>query len=160
MTANKLPFPSQIDDCTQDWTFPDNSLDYIHIRWLVGSIADWASLFRQAYRCLKPGGYLESHEPSSGFESDDGTVTESSALAQWGRFFVGGGEKIGRPFTVFDDDSQVKGMEEAGFVNIEKKDFKVSEPIFPTIFTVTMARKFATDNRCRIQWVHGRRTKT
>ncbi|KAF5025563.1 hypothetical protein F66182_2371 [Fusarium sp. NRRL 66182] len=63
----------QIDDCTQAWTFQPNSLDYVHMRWLIGSIADWTALFKEAYKSLKPGGYVESYEPSSCTESDDGT---------------------------------------------------------------------------------------
>ncbi|PCD37205.1 hypothetical protein AU210_005709 [Fusarium oxysporum f. sp. radicis-cucumerinum] len=114
----------QIEDCTQQWTFQPNSFDYIHMRWLVGSIADWKSLFKESYKCLKPGGYIESYEPSSRVESDDGTVLPGSALSQWERFFVEGGRKIGRPFTIFEENIQREGMREAGFVNIEERDFK------------------------------------
>ncbi|KAJ4319078.1 hypothetical protein N0V84_006531 [Fusarium piperis] len=94
------------------------------MRWLVGSISDWTALFKQAYRSLKPGGYIESYEPSSCIESDDGTAREDSALNQWGKFFVEGGRKLGRPFTIFEDGTQVKAMKEAGFVDIEERDFK------------------------------------
>ncbi|RKK27886.1 hypothetical protein BFJ66_g16440 [Fusarium oxysporum f. sp. cepae] len=70
----------QIDDCTQEWTFQPDSLDYVHMRWLVGSIADWTALFQEAYKSLKPGGYIERYEPSSRIESDDGTLFDESAL--------------------------------------------------------------------------------
>ncbi|KAH6974201.1 S-adenosyl-L-methionine-dependent methyltransferase [Ilyonectria sp. MPI-CAGE-AT-0026] len=114
----------QIDDCTQDWTFQDDSLDYVHMRWLVGSIKDWTALFKQAYKCLKPGGFIESFEPSSRLQSDDDSVSETSAMSQWGKFFVEGGRILGRPFTVFEDGLQKKAMQEAGFVDIEERDFK------------------------------------
>ncbi|KAK7413131.1 hypothetical protein QQX98_008017 [Neonectria punicea] len=114
----------QIDDCTQDWTFQDESLDYVHMRWLVGSIKDWAALFKQAYKCLKPGGYLESYEPSSYLQSDDNPVSETSAVSQWGKIFVEGGRKLGRPFTVFEGGIQKKAMQEAGFVDIEERNLK------------------------------------
>ncbi|KAK7433047.1 hypothetical protein QQZ08_000520 [Neonectria magnoliae] len=115
----------QIDDCTQEWTFAENSLDYIHTRWLVGSIVDWPQLFKEAYRCLKPGGYLESHEALSRMDCDDGSITEKSAMHQWGKFFVEGGKMIGRSFTIVEDGVQKKAMEDAGFVNIEERNFKV-----------------------------------
>ncbi|RBR24860.1 uncharacterized protein FIESC28_02350 [Fusarium coffeatum] len=117
----------QIDDCTQEWTFQPESLDYVHIRWMLGSIMDWTALFQQAYRALKPGGYIESFEPSSCFESDDGTVVEGGPLDQWGRFFREGGRKIGRPFTVYEDSIQEEAMRQAGFVEIEERVFKARQ---------------------------------
>lgn len=117
--------PSQIDDCTQEWTFAPNSLDYVHIRFLSGCIADWAALFKQAYKCLKPGGLIESMEPSANIESDDETVEESSAMGQWGKIFIEGGQKIGRTFTVFQDNVQSKSLEEAGFVDLHEHQYKV-----------------------------------
>ncbi|KAF5002116.1 hypothetical protein FGRMN_599 [Fusarium graminum] len=115
----------EIEDCTQEWTFAPNSQDYIHFRWLVGSIVDWEQLFKQAYACLKPGGYVESHEALSRMDCDDGSITEKSAMNQWGKFFIEGGKKIGRSFTIVEDGVQRSAMEKAGFVNLEENNFKV-----------------------------------
>ncbi|KAM0484600.1 hypothetical protein ACHAP7_003160 [Fusarium lateritium] len=115
----------EIEDCTQEWTFEPNSQDYIHFRWLVGSIVDWEQLFKEAYRCLKPGGHIESHEALSRMDCDDGSITEKSAMHQWGKFFVEGGKKIGRSFTIVEDGVQRSAMEKAGFVKLEEKNFKV-----------------------------------
>ncbi|KAF4992941.1 hypothetical protein FDECE_13556 [Fusarium decemcellulare] len=119
----------QIDDCTREWTFEEGSLDYIHIRFLTGCIADWSALFKEAYRCLKPGGYLESMEPSGYIESDDNTIHEEDAMGQWGKIFVEGGKKIGRTFLVVQEEIQNKAMAEAGFSPIGgwPKDEKLRE---------------------------------
>ena len=87
---------------------------------------DWTALFQQAYKCLKPGGYIESHEASIHFQSDDGTVHEKTAMGQFGKFFVEGGKKMGRSMTVLEDGIQFKALEEAGFQGIEEANFKVS----------------------------------
>ncbi|KAF5549805.1 methyltransferase [Fusarium mexicanum] len=110
---------------TQEWTFKENSLDYVHMRFLVGSIIDWPGLFKQAYKCLKPGGYIESHEASPCIGSDANSVSEDSAIGQWGKIFMEGGRKLQRPFSVLEDNVQVESMKEAGFVNIEEEEIKV-----------------------------------
>lgn len=114
----------QIDDCTQPWTFAENYLDFVHIRWLFGSIKDWDELYREAYRALKPGGWIESHEASTQFRSDDGSVNDETAMGQFGRFFADGGKKMGRSMTILEDGVQRKGIKGTGFVNIQEKDFK------------------------------------
>jgi hypothetical protein len=61
--------------------------------------------------------------------SDDGTVKPGSALDTWGRLFVESGEKIGRSFKIISEDLQRKGMEAAGFVDIQTVKYKVrSQP--------------------------------
>jgi len=92
---------------------------------MSGSIADWNALFKEAYRCLKPGGWLESMEPSPIVESDDGTVTETSAWATWGKIFIEGGRRNGRSWTVVQDGTQEKAMAAAGFQNINISKRKV-----------------------------------
>ncbi|KAJ4112360.1 hypothetical protein NW765_015430 [Fusarium oxysporum] len=94
----------EIEDCTQEWTFNPNSFDYVHMRYLYGSISDWSALFKEAFRVCKPGGWVESYEASPRMESDDGTLN--------------------RTFEIIDKDLQQKGMEEAGFVDVKVWDFK------------------------------------
>ncbi|KAK0609946.1 S-adenosyl-L-methionine-dependent methyltransferase [Bombardia bombarda] len=114
----------EIDDATKEWTYPANTFDFIHSRYMFGSIGDWAGFYREAYRCCKPGGWVESFEPSAVMESDDGSLYERSPMDQWGKVFVEAGRKLGRPFDVPQQDLQRKGMEEAGFVNVDIWDFK------------------------------------
>lgn len=116
---------SEIDDCTQPWTFEADSIDFVHIRYLTGSIQDWPSLFKEAYRCIKPGGYIESFEAEPWILSDDASVPENGALARWGPLFVEGGKILGRTFTMSSDGTQRKGIEDAGFVDLHETDYKV-----------------------------------
>lgn len=114
----------EIEDCTRPWTFAASSFDYIHLRWLIGSIIDWDELFAQAYAACRPGGWVESFEPSPILESDHVQIPEDSALHQWGKFCVEAGKILGRTFTVMNDNLQRKGMEAAGFVDLQEFEFK------------------------------------
>lgn len=93
---------------------------------MFGSIADWQSLYREAFRTLKPGGWIEDYENSVKMESDDGSVVEGSPMNEWAKVFWEGGKKFKRTFRVLEDNLQKKYMEEAGFVDVQVWDFKVS----------------------------------
>ncbi|KAI5925680.1 S-adenosyl-L-methionine-dependent methyltransferase [Camillea tinctor] len=114
----------EIDDVTQEWTYEPESFDYIHMRWLVGSIPDWEFLFKEVYKALKPGAIFETKESSALITSDDGTVTPESALGQWGRVFGEAGSKFGRTFRVVEEDIQRKALEAAGFVDLKTYDLR------------------------------------
>lgn len=118
----------ELDNATEEWTWSDNMFDFVHMRYLFGAIADWPGLFRQAYRVTTPGGWIETLEAECVITSDDGTVTSDSALATWSKMFIEAGKKIGRPFDVLSLDVQRKGLEEAGFVDIQQSNFKVKLP--------------------------------
>lgn len=100
------------------------------MRWLIGCVTDWTALFQQAYKTLKPGGWIESFECNGFFESDDNTLPEKSALAQWGVLFREGAKKLGSAasFSVVRDEVQRKSLKEAGFVNVQEKLIKVCFP--------------------------------
>jgi ubiquinone/menaquinone biosynthesis C-methylase UbiE len=115
-----------IDDCTQEWLFGEDSLDYVHVRYMTGSIPDWRTLFSEAFRCCKSGGYLESLEAEPYMQSNDGTVRPGSAMAQWGPMFVGASGMLGASFTMVNDDEQRLAMEAAGFVDIQEYNVRVS----------------------------------
>ncbi|KAJ4186399.1 hypothetical protein NW755_007694 [Fusarium falciforme] len=133
----------EIEDCTQTWTFDENSIDYVHMRYLIGSIKDWPALMKEAFRVCKPGGYVESYEGSPDMESDDDTVPKDSAMADWGPIFKEAGAKISRPFTILHEDLARKAMEEAGFVDIESRDFKAPVGAWPKDKTMREIGQFA-----------------
>lgn len=47
-------------------------------------------------------------------------------MGQWGKIFLEGGRRLGRPFSILEDEIQKKGLEEAGFVDIDHQDLNVS----------------------------------
>ncbi|SPO04198.1 related to TAM domain methyltransferase [Cephalotrichum gorgonifer] len=114
----------EIEDCTLSWTFPEASMDYVHMRWLNGSITDWTAFFKEAYKTCRPGGWAESSESSGLILSDYEPIPDTTALGQWSKVFAEGGKKIGRSFTIVEDGTQRKAMEEAGFVNIQEYNYQ------------------------------------
>ncbi|KAJ4289937.1 hypothetical protein N0V88_006734 [Collariella sp. IMI 366227] len=113
----------EIDDMTQSWGFPDESFDYVHMRYLFGSVGDWNELFRQAYRVCRPGAYVESFEMDALAFAEDGSIVENSPLDQWGKLFKEAGKMTGRSFMVITEDVQRKGLEAAGFTDLVQWDF-------------------------------------
>ncbi|KAK5662554.1 hypothetical protein OQA88_8466 [Cercophora sp. LCS_1] len=115
----------EIDDANQQpWAFKDKTFDFIHLRALFGSIVDWDAFYREAFRCTKPGGWIEDHANSVRFGSDDGSVKDDSPMGQWTKVFWEGSKKFGRTFRVVEDDVQKKGLEAAGFVDVKVTDIK------------------------------------
>ncbi|KAL4731991.1 hypothetical protein ACLX1H_000994 [Fusarium chlamydosporum] len=115
----------EIEDFTLDWTFPANSVDLVHLRFLYGSVPDWFALYERAFQVTKPGGWIETHEGDPMGLSDDDSVKPGSAIAEWGKFFHEGGKKLGRIFSPLPDNLQEKGLKAAGFVDIQSKTIKV-----------------------------------
>ncbi|KAK0611258.1 S-adenosyl-L-methionine-dependent methyltransferase [Immersiella caudata] len=115
----------EIEDATSPWTFAPNSFDFVHMRYLFGAFSDWNAVYREAFRVVKPGGFIESFEASSQFESDDGTLADGSPMDQWGKVYQEAGKRFGRSFSVIDDNVQVPGLEAAGFVDVEVVDGKL-----------------------------------
>ncbi|KAJ2898977.1 uncharacterized protein MKZ38_003546 [Zalerion maritima] len=103
----------ELDNCEQEWTYPDNSLDYIHIRGLVGCVQDWPRLYAQCLRCLKPGGWIEQQEFQLPIASYDGTLPDDCVWHAWGKVFYEAGGKTARTFEV--TKSWEKWLKEAGF---------------------------------------------
>ncbi|KAN0072430.1 S-adenosyl-L-methionine-dependent methyltransferase [Elaphomyces granulatus] len=48
----------QLDNAEDEWTYRD-PFDLVHLRGLSGAFRDWSSVYRRAFRHLKPGGYIE-----------------------------------------------------------------------------------------------------
>lgn len=115
----------EMDDAAKPWTFADNSFDYVHIRYMIGCIPDWPAVYREAYRVLKPGGWLEHMDCGDTVFCDDGSIPAvGSPWAEWAAVFDAAGKKMGQSFQLLNDDQYIKWMEEAGWTGIQKKNIK------------------------------------
>ncbi|CCE31633.1 uncharacterized protein CPUR_05486 [Claviceps purpurea 20.1] len=117
----------EIDDATLEWTWDANHFDFIHIRHIMAGIQGWTALFKEAYRCCAPGGWVQSVEIDADFRSDDGSTRLEPVLASYGDLFREGGKIINRSF--FVQEIQQQAFDEAGFVDKTVIRYKV--PIGP-----------------------------
>ncbi|RDW56482.1 hypothetical protein BP5796_13123 [Coleophoma crateriformis] len=116
----------QIDDCLEyPWTFKENSIDLVHTRDLHGWVVnDWVTFYKESFRVLQPGGYVESQEFDCMDKCDDDSLPPNSAVHQWFKLLNEGAVKSGINLRLKPSDL-VEAMEEAGFVDIEVKTFKL-----------------------------------
>ena len=113
-----------VDDIESDWTFPPGeTFDYIHGRMLGGGIGDWDRLLRQAYRHLKPGGWLEFQEIEPCILSDDGTHERTPKAMEWHRKLRDASRRFGKPIDAIGSIGW--RMQRVGFVNVIDDVYKV-----------------------------------
>ncbi|PNP77806.1 hypothetical protein FNYG_08887 [Fusarium nygamai] len=115
----------EIADATLTWPWKDNYFDFIHIRYLFGSVQDWPALFQEAYRCCAPGGWVQSCEADIHFYSDDGTTDSEPALQKWADLYEKGGAATGRTFFLQQEALQERSITQAGFTDVRIFDYKL-----------------------------------
>lgn len=111
-----------IDDVELDWAEPEQ-YDYIHCRYMAGSIKDWPRLVNQIYENLKPGGWVEFQESANTLYSEDGSLKPDNAMVQMMDGLMEACEKIGR--TMDPAPSFKRWTEEAGFQKVGEQRFKL-----------------------------------
>ena len=114
----------EVDDAEADWTFPANHFDLVHTRIMNGSLRSWPRFFEQAFKHLKPGGWVECQELSVDAKSDDGTLPEEGFVRQWCENQEKAFRSIGGSLVI--NGEVLKGwMEDAGFTGVEVREFKL-----------------------------------
>lgn len=112
----------EVDDATLEWTWDDDHFDFIHIREMFGSVSNWDSFSREAFRCTKPGGYVEIVEHSTWPVSDDQKIGRDHFYNIWGRTVEEISSRWGKSFNVWQDSKHI--LERAGFVDVVEKRYK------------------------------------
>ncbi|KAI8242226.1 Secondary metabolism regulator LAE1 [Colletotrichum sp. SAR 10_96] len=102
-----------VDDVESAWIDP-KKYDYIFVRYMLVSIADWPRLISNIYELadpphpapqsqilivtshLTPGGYAEFQDMDGLYYADDATYPPSSSLSRWNARFVDACEAMGR----------------------------------------------------------------
>ncbi|KAF2258124.1 S-adenosyl-L-methionine-dependent methyltransferase [Lojkania enalia] len=109
----------EVDDLEDEWVY-SSKFDYIHCRYMVCTIRDWPKLMRQAYKFLKPGGWVEFQDFDTRFyTSSGGEFNSESIIAEWADKLADGVRKFGiEP----DPGPRIEGwVKEAGFANVVAK---------------------------------------
>ncbi|KAE8353477.1 S-adenosyl-L-methionine-dependent methyltransferase [Aspergillus coremiiformis] len=116
----------EIDDYESDWLYT-RPFDFIHARELEGCIGNDIKFFKQAFKHLAPGGYLEVQAVTSPFLSDDDSLDKAANLKLWMANIVEGLSKFGKPI---DNVGGWKDkLKDVGFVDVHQEIRKL--PIGP-----------------------------
>ncbi|PWW78217.1 S-adenosyl-L-methionine-dependent methyltransferase, partial [Tuber magnatum] len=129
IAPSKLPWAPpnldmQLEDIEDDWVFPENTFDLIHIRSMAGFVTDWPRLLTQSLTALKAGGYLEFHDFSSPFECEDGSLAPGSALNLWVKTWEEGAVLSGKNWNTVGPGMPAM-MRAIGFENVVDEAYKV-----------------------------------
>ncbi|KEZ44961.1 hypothetical protein SAPIO_CDS2338 [Scedosporium apiospermum] len=119
----------EVDDLIQDWTYPEDHFDFIHVRFMTGCIPDWVEFYKKAMRRMKPGGWIEHVELSSIARSDDGSLKPDTALVKWADIFQKIGAATGKSFSISETAPDL--IREAGFTNIQHRTLKIPIGTWP-----------------------------
>ncbi|EXK79419.1 hypothetical protein FOQG_15981 [Fusarium oxysporum f. sp. raphani 54005] len=114
----------QIDDCEQEWTFKESSIDYIHARGLNGNV-NRTRLTRTVFKTLKPGGVVEFDEMAIDFGACEWDLEMETVLGDWKEFFVDAGEKRRSPFIYVNDTTLQQEMRSAGFEDVKAYTYQI-----------------------------------
>ncbi|KAL4938064.1 hypothetical protein BDV06DRAFT_215403 [Aspergillus oleicola] len=118
----------EVDDCEADW--PSRPpFDFIHSRYMCGSIENWPRLAQQAYSQLKPGGWIEFQDFHLVNYSEDGSLKEGNSVNRFYELLKECCERIKRPVTIGKD--LVRVVTEAGFGNVHHRVFQLPLGTWP-----------------------------
>ncbi|KAL8705594.1 MAG: hypothetical protein Q9201_001281 [Fulgogasparrea decipioides] len=131
----------QVDDLEQPWTFPLSYFDLVHTRIMLGSLRDWPTFFTQALKHLRPGGYVECHELDVSAQTDDNSLPADSAITAWCHNQEEAAQKVGMSLRITGDKLKTQ-MQEAGFVDVVVKEFKMPIGQWPRDKTLREAGAF------------------
>lgn len=118
----------RIDDIEKPWVF-EAPFDLVHSRVCSGNaIRDWPKYLSEAYRTLRPGGWVEAQEFNLKVRTDDDSLPKDSFIQKWHDCFHEGMMLAGCNLSRSSQD--IKGfMEDVGFINVTVIDLKL--PISP-----------------------------
>jgi SAM-dependent methyltransferase len=112
----------EVDDINDDWTYPNDHFDFIHIRELFGSITNWDKLLADVYRCTRPGGWVEIVERSIEAYADNRPIPPDHVYHEMNRVAVQMSEETGKSFTIWKEAKS--RLLAAGFVDVVESRFK------------------------------------
>ncbi|KAL1996344.1 hypothetical protein VTN49DRAFT_109 [Thermomyces lanuginosus] len=111
-----------------EWAYERDPFDFIHARYLAGSIKDFGRLIKQCYRSVKPGGWVEFQDEDIYPQSKDGSLNGTN-LQRYYDEVLGAFEKAGHEIS--PGPKLEKWFKDAGFVNIHVEKLILPYGVWP-----------------------------
>jgi SAM-dependent methyltransferase len=121
----------EIDDAEEEhgWTWADDEFDFIHFRYMCGAFTSWDHIYRQTFKHLKPGGWIEV------IDFDDHATllqyfpSSTSAVPRFLSSIVEGCRLAGRPRTTTHlEPASLAGL---GFVDVRCTTYDIPMGVWP-----------------------------
>jgi SAM-dependent methyltransferase len=112
-----------IQDAEKEWDW-EQKFDYIHSRMVMVGIRDWTRLVQQAFKALKPGGWIEMQDLNFPVQSPDNSASADSPLMRWSSLMIEGADKLGMDLKGASRIPQL--LRDAGFEEVQ-----VDTPLWP-----------------------------
>ncbi|KAI5926166.1 S-adenosyl-L-methionine-dependent methyltransferase [Camillea tinctor] len=109
-----------VDDLNMPFQFRSNHFDLINSRLVAGGInsSRWPGYLRDIFRCLRGGGWCQMVEIDFNAQSDNGTITDGSALRQWSQTYLHAMEQCKNPRA----PRRLGGwLRDAGFTDVDER---------------------------------------
>lgn len=112
----------EVDDAEDEWVYSEK-FDFIHSRYMAGSISDFPGTFAKCYENLNPGGWIEFQDYYVKLQCVDDSLV-GTALERWNDYIIEGVKRMGK--NALACAKYKTQMVDAGFVDVTEK--KVALP--------------------------------
>jgi hypothetical protein len=116
----------EVNDVECPWTYKA-PFDFIFVRYMAASIANWPKLISNMYEYTAPSGWVEFQDHGSSYRSDDGSLKPDNIVLEWAKIILDASENAGRTGT---PGSHLEGwVRDVGFENVHHTIYKM--PVGP-----------------------------
>ena len=120
----------EVMDADELWNFHD-TFDLVHTSFMNGfSVKSWQHFYEQAFKYMKPGGWVENQEFDLAFTSDDGTMPQDGAVSRWQDLWNEGIAEFGLTGRCYPETMKQR-MQDVGFINVMIKPYKMPVGAWP-----------------------------
>jgi metalloendopeptidase OMA1, mitochondrial len=143
----------EMQDCAApDWCRAPGSIDYIHSRFMAGSLESYKKLIRTARKHLVPGsGWLELHEIHPKPMCDDGSMPDDWKFSEWEVSLNDASiNKLEPPRPIRVAENLRSWMETSGYVDVTEHRFKIPLSSWPKDPRMKKIGEWYGQN-----WLHG-----
>ncbi|KAI1326413.1 S-adenosyl-L-methionine-dependent methyltransferase [Xylariaceae sp. FL0255] len=115
----------EVDDAEMEWERPSNYYDLIHFRDMMGAFSNWSDVYKSAFKCLKPGGWIEvlDFDDRNGFADLFSYIETDSLLHKLAHDLQEASVLSGRPRGV--EHLEPRLLVNAGYVDVKLTEYSI-----------------------------------